>query len=149
MRAAIGAMNMQKKEHDRGGQRGKTRAAAGLNAGAGLDEGGDGGGAGACACYGADGVCQQSFLHLGHLAVLIEHVCACGGADEGADGVEHVDHAEGYDKGNGGEPADAYEGLEVKLEECGVEHIAERGTKDAVARDANGLVSRKMKLPPQ
>ena len=118
-----------KKEHDRGGQRGKTRAAAGLNAGAGLDEGGDGGGAGACACYGADGVCQQSFLHLGHFAVLVEHVCACGGADEGADGVEHVDHAEGDDKGNGGEPADAYEGLEIKLEEGGVEHIAERGNE--------------------
>ena len=116
-------------EHYSGRQRGKAGAAARLDAGTGLDEGRYGGGAGACACDGADGVREQSFLHLGHLAVLIEHVRACGGADEGSDGVEHIDHAEGDYKRDGREPADAYECLKIKLEEGGVEHIAERGNK--------------------
>ena len=114
-------------EENGGGQRGQTGAAAGLNAGSGLDEGGDGGGTGGSARDGADGIGEQGFLHLGHIAVLVDHAGAGGRADEGADGVEHIDHAEGDDQGDGGEPADVHKAGEVKLEESGGDHVGEGG----------------------
>ena len=114
-------------EQDAAGERGEARATAGLDARGRLDEGRDGGGAGAGAHDGAHGVGEHGFLHLGHLAVLVEHAGAGGGAHEGADGVEHVDHAERDDERDNGEPAHLEERGEVELEERELSHGAEGG----------------------
>ena len=65
-----------------------TRAAARFHTGGRLDERRDGGGAGAGARDRTDGVGEQRFLHVGHVALFIDHAGAGGRADEGADGVE-------------------------------------------------------------
>ena len=126
-------------EQHTGGQCGQASAAAGLDAGSGLDEGGDGGGAGQCAGDGADGVGQKGFLHLGHVAVLVDHARTGRGADEGADGVEHVDHAEGDDESGHGEPADLGQTSEAELEEGGLRHVAESGKERSGGEACEGV----------
>ena len=112
-------------EENGGGQRGQTGAAAGLHAGGGFDKGGNGGGASGSARDRTDGVGEQGLLHVGHLALLIHHAGAGGGAHQSADGVEHIDHAEGDDQRDGGEPADVHKARKVKLEERGRDHVGE------------------------
>ena len=126
-------------EEDACGEGGEARAAAGLHAGGGLHEGGDGGGAGAGAGHSADGVGQEGFLHVGHVAVLIHHAGPGGGAHQGADGIEHVDHAEGDDEGDGGEPSDLQKALEVKFEECGLHHVGEGGYEGGGGEGCKGI----------
>lgn len=122
-------------EQDARGERGQARAAARFHAGGGLDERGDGGGTGAGARDRTDGIGQQGFLHLGHVAVLIDHAGAGGRTDERADGIEHIDHAEGDDERDGGEPADVHKARKVKLEKRGGDHVGERRDK-ARSREA-------------
>ena len=87
----------------------------------------DGGGTGAGARNRTDGIGQQGFLHLGHIAVLVHHAGPGGGAHQGPDGVEHVDHAEGEDQGDGGEPAQLHKAGEVELEQGLGGHVSNRG----------------------
>lgn len=126
-------------EENAGGEGGQACAAAGLHAGGGLHEGGDGGGTGAGAGHGADGVGQEGFLHVGHVAVLIHHAGTGGGAHQGADGIEHVDHAEGDHQGDGGEPADLQKAVEVKLEEGRLHHVGEGRHKGSSGEGREGI----------
>ena len=128
-------------EEDAGGEGGKAGAAACLHAGGGFHEGGDGGGAGAGPRHGAQGVGEKGFLHLGHVAVLVHHPGAGGGAHQGTDGVKHVNHAEGDDEGDGGEPTHLEEALEVELEEGGGHHVAEGGNKGGGCQGGEGVLS--------
>ena len=90
-------------EAQSGNKRGQTGLAAGGDAGAGLDEGGNGGGTEYGAHGGGDSVGEHGVLHSGKIAVLIEHAGLGGGADESADGVEHIDEGEGKDDDEYGE----------------------------------------------
>ena len=126
-------------EQQAGDDSSQTGAAAGLNAGSGLDEGGDGGSTGAGAGDGADGVGQQSFLHVGHIALLVHHAGAGGGAHQSADGVEHVNDAEGDDQGDGGEPADFHEAGEVELEQSNLGHIGEGRQEGSGSQGGEGV----------
>ena len=116
-----------RKEEQAGRQGGQARAAAGLHAGGGLDKRRDRGRSGARARDGADGVGQQRLAHTRHIAVLVDHAGAARRADEGADGVEHVNDAERDDERHDREPADLAEGGKVELEQGRCGHIAERG----------------------
>ena len=115
-----------REEEHAGRQSGQARAAAGLDAGGGLDERRDGGRAGARARDGADGVGQQRLAHARHVAVLVDHAGAARRADERADGVEHVNDAERDDERHDREPADLAEGSKVELEQGRLGHVAER-----------------------
>lgn len=114
-------------EHKGRGEGGKTRAAARLNTGGRLHEGRDGGGTAERACDGTHCIRGERFLHLGHIAVLIGHTGAGCRADQRADGVEHIDHAEGDNQGDGREPTDLEETAEVELEESDLCHVIEVG----------------------
>ena len=116
-----------REEEHTGRQGSQARAAAGLDAGGGLDERRDGGRTGARTRDGADGVSQQRLAHARHVAVLVDHAGAARRADEGADGVEHVNDAERNDERHDREPADLAEGGKVELEQGRCGHIAERG----------------------
>src|SRR5699024_8840900 len=83
-----------------GDQGGKTGAAALGDAGGGLHEGGDGGGTADGAHAGGDGVGHHGLVHVGHFAFFREHIAGGAGAVEGAQGVEHIDHAEGQHGGD-------------------------------------------------
>ena len=126
-------------EQHRRSERGKSRAAARFHAGGGLNEGRDGRGAGAGARDRTDGVGEQGFLHVGHVALFIDHAGAGGRADEGADGVEHVDHAEGDDESDGGEPADVHKARKVKLEQRGGDHVGKGRDKACRCKACKGI----------
>ena len=126
-------------EQHAGGQCSQTGAAAGFHAGGGFDEGGNGGGTGAGAHHGAHGIGKQGFLHVGHIALLVHHAGPGGGADQGADGIEHIDDAEGDGQRNDGEPADLHQACEVKLEEGGVDHILHRGQEGSTGQGCEGI----------
>ena len=127
------------KEDDAGGESSETGAAACLNAGSGLNEGGNGRGAGAGAHNSADSVGEKSFLHLGHITILIYHICAACGTDEGAYGVEHIDDAEGDDEGDDGEPAHVDDACKVELEEGGGSHIGEGRNEGCGRQRSEGI----------
>ena len=126
-------------EQDAAGKGSQAGTAAGFHAGSGLHEGGDGGGAGAGAGDGADGVGQKGFLHVRHIAVLIHHVCTGSGAHQGANGVKHIDDAEGNDQGNDGEPADFQEACEIELEEGGLHHVSEGRQEGSGGQGCEGI----------
>ena len=126
-------------EQDAAGKGSQAGTAAGFHAGSGLDEGGDGGGAGAGAGDGADGVGQQGLLHVGHIAVLIHHVCSGCGAHQGADGIKHVDDAEGNHQGDDGEPADFQEACKIELEEGGLHHVSEGRQEGSGGQGCKGI----------
>lgn len=60
-------------EQDTGSQCVQIGADAGFNAGNGLDESGNGGSTGAGTCDGTNSISNQYFLHVGHIAVFIQH----------------------------------------------------------------------------
>ena len=126
-------------EQQAGDNGGQTGAAASFNAGSGLDEGGDGGSTGAGAGDGTDSVGQQGFLHVGHIALLVHHTGAGGGANQSADGVEHINDAEGDDKGNSSKPADLHEAGEVELEQGDLSHISEGGQEGSGRQILKGV----------
>ena len=126
-------------EEDPGGEGGEAGTASGLYTGGGFYKGGDGGGAGAGPCHSAKRIGEQGLLHVGHIAVLVHHPGPGGGANQGADGVEHIDHAEGNDQSNGGEPADLEEALEVELKEGGGHHVREGGNKAGGSQGSEGI----------
>ena len=114
-------------EHHRSSHRGKTGAAALGHAGRGLHEGGDGGGAADSAGAGSAGISQHGPVHIGNVAVLIQHVAGRAGAVQGAQGVEHIHHAEGQHGGqqHHHESAGAVGGNEGGEVKAGLEHRAE------------------------
>ena len=120
-------------------QRRQTGAAASLHAGSGFHEGGNSGGAGAGAYDGADGIRQQGFLHVGHVAFLIHHTGTGSSAHQGADGIEHIDDAEGDDQGHHGEPADLSQAGKVELEEGGIHHILNRRHEGGSSQRGEGV----------
>ena len=116
-------------EQDTGGQSCKTCTAACLNTRSGFNEGGNGGSTGNSTSQSTDRIRDQSFLHVRHVAVFVDHTGTGSRTDQGTDGIEHIDHAERDDQGDSGKDTDIKESLEVELEERGFEHIAERRNK--------------------
>ena len=110
-------------EEDAGGEGGQAGAAARLHAGGRFHKGGDGARAGEGACHGADGVGQQGLAHLGHIPVFVQHPGAGGRAHQGADGVEHINDAEGDDERHGGKGPDVHKAAEIQLEQRGLGHV--------------------------
>ena len=106
----------------------------------------DGGGTGAGARDRTDGVGEQGLLHVGHLALLIHHAGAGGGAHQSADGVEHIDHAEGDDQSDGGKPANLCKSPEVKLKQCGGSHISESRYEGCGCQRSKGIGSQEDSL---
>ena len=126
-------------EENAGGDGRQTGATAGGDAGGGFHKGGDGGGAGEGTGHGADGVGQQGFLHLGHPALLVQHAGLGGRAHQRADGVEHINDAEGDDQRHNGEPADGGEAGKIQLEQGGLRHVAEGGQEGGRLQALKGI----------
>ena len=124
-------------EHRGRGHRGKTRAAALGYTGGGLDERRDGGGAAGSADAGGAGIGQHGAVHVGDVAILVEQAACGAGAVERAEGVEHVDHAEGEHRRqqHDDKRADAV-GVDIGGEiKAGLEH-GEEGLRAEVAERA-------------
>ena len=91
----------QRREHQRkreaktGDGGGQTGSAACRDTGGRFNISSDGRGTKHSACGGRNGVGEHRSLDFGKIAVLIEIACLVGGADEGADGVKHIDHQQG------------------------------------------------------
>ena len=140
---------MQARKRDTGGQRGQTGAAASLNAGSGFHESGNGGSTGDSTGNGTHGIGDQRFFHFRHFAVFVHHTGAGSGTYKGADGIKHIDHAEGDNQGDDRKPADREKALKSNLNRVVAAMSAKGGTKEAVAREANGLLPRKIASPAQ
>ena len=104
----------QQEQHT-GGHAGQAGAAALGHAGSALHEGGGGGSTQHSTGAGGDGVCHQSTLDAGQLAVLVQHVGLGCHADQGAQGVKQVHEQEGEHDGK--------EVQEVKVGEIRLEHL--------------------------
>ena len=126
-------------EQDTRCQRGQTGASARLYTGCRLDKGGNGRGTCAGAGDGADCVGDECFLHIGHVAFFVDHACARCRTDQRADGVEHINNTEGDDQRDDGEPANVQKAGEVKLEQGGFHHIADRRNKGSATQRFEGI----------
>ncbi len=126
-------------EQNAGDQSGQASTATSFHAGSRFHEGGNGGGTGASANDSADGIRQQGFLHVGHIAVFIHHAGTGGGTHQGADGVEHINDAECDCQGDDGKPANFNEALEVELEEGNAEHICKGRQEGSRCQGCKGI----------
>ena len=116
------------REEDRGDHGGKAGAAALGDAGSALNESRRGGGSEQSAGGSADRIREERSGDLRKLAVLIKHVRLGGDADQGAQGIEHVDKEEGEDDDE-----------EVEREQVGEIHLQE-GRRKRGNREARGEV---------
>ena len=121
-----------KNEQDADDNTGQAGAAAFADACRAFNESGHSGSAEDCAANGRDGVCDERFIALGQVAVLIKHAGSLRGTDQRADSVEAIADRKGDDRRDQGEEAVCHEAVESFCE-----HLAEHGREriEAMERD--------------
>ena len=86
-------------EESGSGDGGKTGTATLSNTGSSFDEGGDSGGAADGTDGGSNCVCKHGLVHVGNFALVGQQIAPGAGTVEGAEGIKHIDHAEGESSG--------------------------------------------------